>query len=327
MSIESFYYLLSNNLLKYSRKISQGLRLSFKLNMNGDLWEGFCERMLRHEFGWKNFTSVPHHDRGDHGIEFFTNCGVIFQCYYPDPKYSMEDHRKHVQKKINDDLKKLSEYESEIQKMLGDIKISSWVLVIPDVRTKELLKYCKTKEKKLPALLYSAEEGITVKIETDDSFPKGSLYSRSYIGEEINIPIQEVQTSSTDLWKSDNSYFFENICRKTAKVTDIDLENLRTNLIKQYMQVEELMDAYRDQFPDLYTEVTSIAIVNLEQLKNENLFVRDEPKNILMALLKRNRDSITKIEQSISSANVEAFSSGFIAQWLAECKMDFIVDD
>ncbi|WP_288636034.1 hypothetical protein [Pseudoalteromonas sp. UBA6610] len=301
--------------------------MSFKLNMNGDLWEGFCERMLRHEFGWKNFTSVPHHDRGDHGIEFFTNCGVIFQCYYPDPAYSMDEHRKHVQKKINEDLKKLSEYENEIQKMLGDVKISSWVLVIPEVRTKELLKYCKTKEKKLPSLTYQAKCGISVKIETDNSFPKGSLYSRKFIGEEINIPIQKVEEAHTDIWKTDNSNFFENICRKTAKVTDVNLENLRKTLIAQYMQLEDLMDAYRDQFPDLYTQVTSIALVNLEELKNENLFVKENPKMILTSLLKRNRESIDKIEQSISRANIEAFSSGFIARWLAECKMDFIIDE
>ena len=295
--------------------------------MNGALWESFCERMLRHEFTWKNFTSVPHHDRGDHGIEFFTNCGVIFQCYYPDPSYSMDEYRKHVQKKINDDLKKLSKHESEIQKMLGEIKISCWVLVIPEVRTKELLKYCKSKEKKIPQLSYSTPKGISVKIETDDSFPSGSIYSRKYIGEEINVDISDIKAEVTEIWKSENSTFFDNICRKTNKFTGIDLERLRTNLIRQYMQVEELMDAYRDQFPDLYTEVTSIAIVNLEALKNESLFVRDEPKNILMSLLQKNRDSIKAIEQSISNNNIEVFSSGLIARWLAECKMDFIINE
>jgi hypothetical protein len=295
--------------------------------MNGDQWEDFCEKMLRHEFGWKNFTSVPHHDRGDHGIEFFTNCGVIFQCYYPDPKYSMDEHRKHVQKKINDDLKKLTKYESEIKKMLGEIKISSWVLVIPEVKTKELLKYCKTKEKALPTFTYSSPEGIIVKIETDDSFPKGAIYSRCYMGDEINVPVKEVEPESTDIWKSVNSKFYENICRKTVKVTVSDLENLRTTLITQYKKIEELMDVYRDQFPDLHQEITTIALVNLEEIKNENLFIKDEPNKILMSLLRRNRERIKEIEQAMSIANIEVFSSGFIAKWLAECKMDFILDD
>lgn len=295
--------------------------------MSGPLWESFCERMLRHEFGWKNFTSVPDADRGDHGIEFFTTCGVIFQCYYPSPTFSMEDHRINVQKKINGDLNKLNKHKIEIKKMLGDIKISSWVLLIPQVRTKELIKYCKTKEKKLPTLPFSHENGIEVRIETDDSFPKGSLFSRSYIGEEINIPIQEIEPTKTDIWQSDNSYFFDNICRKTEKIPNIDLERLRKGLIKQYIQIEELMDAYRDQFPDLYTEITSIALINLEKLKNENMFLREEPQKILKSLLEINRDTINKMEKTISKGNIEVFSSGFIAQWLAECKMDFMLDD
>jgi len=295
--------------------------------MDGNLWEGFCERMLSYEFGWKNFTSVPHADRGDHGIEFFTNCGVIFQCYYPSPSFSMQEHKKNVQKKINDDLKKLSKYELEIEKMLGSTKISLWVLLIPEVRTKELLKYIKSKEKQLKSLAFSSPNGIKIKIETDNAFPSASLYSRRYIGKEINIPIRDVEQDSTEVWKSDNSDFFDNICRKTKKVTVNDVDRLRSTIIKQYMQIEEMLDGYRDQFPDLYNEVNAIALVNLEEIKNDNLFVKDEPKNILMSLLKKNRETIREIEQSISKANIEVFSSGFIAQWLAECKMDFILDE
>lgn len=198
--------------------------------MNGDLWDGFCERMLSYEFGWKNFTSVPHDDRGDHGIEFFTNCGVIFQCYYPSPSFSMQEHKKNVQKKINDDLKKLSKYELEIEKMLGSTKISLWVLLIPEVRAKELLKYIKSKEKQLKSLAFSSPNGIKIKIETDNAFPSASLYSRRYIGKEINIPIRDVEQDSTEVWKSDNSDFFDNICRKTKKVTVNDVDRFFANL-------------------------------------------------------------------------------------------------
>lgn len=295
--------------------------------MDGDEWEGFCERMLRHEFTWKNFVSVPHKDRGDHGIEFFTKCGVIFQCYYPDPTYSMADYKKHVQKKINEDLKKLSDYEVEIKKMLGDVLITEWVLVVPEVKSRELIKHCMKKEKSLPKLSFFSTNGVSVKIETDDSFPSGSLYSRTFIGEEINIPLEDVETADAEAWKQSNSSFYDNICRKTLKVSKNGIENLRTELIKNYLRLEELMDAYRDQFPDLHTEVNNIALANLQTLKNDNLFDQQEPRQVLSSLLKLNRETISKIEQRISPQNNEAFSSGFIARWLAECKMDFIINE
>lgn len=295
--------------------------------MDGDEWEGFCERMLRHEFTWKNFETVPHKDRGDHGIEFFTKCGVIFQCYFPDPTYSMADYKKHVQKKINDDLKKLTKYETEIKKMLGDIVITEWVLVIPEVKSKDLIKYCKKKEKSLPKLSFFSIDGISVKIESDDSFPSGSLYSRTFIGEEINIPLEDVETADAEAWKNSNSAFYDNICRKTLKVTETGVEHLRTELIKNYLILEELMDAYRDQFPDLHTDIKNIALANLQTVKNNNLFRKQEPQEALSSLLQLNRDGLSKIEQRISLQNNEAFSSGFIASWLAECKMEFIINE
>lgn len=299
--------------------------MSFKLNMDGNQWEVFCERMLRHEFGWKNFTCVPHHDRGDHGIEFFTKCGVIFQCYYPDPNYSMDEYKKHVKKKINDDLKKLKKYEKEIQLMLDDIKISSWILVIPECKSKDLIKYCNDKKRKIPILTFAAPEGISVKIETDESFPKGSLFSRSYIGDEINVPISEVQSVSTDAWKDSNSIFFDNLCKKTSKITSKNLDSFRKILIKQYMQIEELMDAYKDQFPDLHDEISQIALVNLEELKNNYIFDQEEPNKLMLSLLTKNRTAFSAINKAISKSNIEAFSSGFIAQWLAQCNMDFLL--
>nr|MDC2854708.1 hypothetical protein [Ningiella sp. W23] len=110
--------------------------------------------------------------------------------------------------------------------MLGDIKISCWVLVIPEVRTKELLKYCKSKEKQIPQLSYSIPKGISVKIETDDSFPSGSIFSRRYIGEEINIDISDINTEITEIWKSQNSTFLTIFVGKQINLVKAILKGL-----------------------------------------------------------------------------------------------------
>ncbi|QVK22162.1 hypothetical protein KHX94_12035 [Shewanella dokdonensis] len=181
--------------------------------------------------------------------------------------------------------------------MLGEVKISTWILLIPFIKSRDLLKFCKIKEKQIPTLSFSSPTGITVKIETDDTFPKGSLFSRTYIGEEINIPIQEIQAESTDVWKENNNYFFDNLCRKTAKITDANLDSVRTELIKKYIQIEDLMDAYRDQFPDLYTEITNIALVNLDELRNQNLFIKEEPRKIMISLLEKIEKLLKKLRK------------------------------
>ena len=110
-------------------------------------WEVFCEMMLRHHYGQPNFWSVPDEDSGDFGIEFYTADGTIFQCYYPDLSVDMKRYKQKIQKKINDDLKKLKEYEQGIGAMLGDIKINQWVLLTQELKSKDLLTYCNKKKK------------------------------------------------------------------------------------------------------------------------------------------------------------------------------------
>lgn len=114
-------------------------------------WEKFCARMLRYHYGVNNFWAVPDTDQGDLGLEFFIIDGTLYQCYYPDKNADMAAYKKKVQKKIRDDLQKLKTNEVEIAKMLDGIvdKVRRWVLLIPEMKSKELIKYCNTKKKEL----------------------------------------------------------------------------------------------------------------------------------------------------------------------------------
>ena len=102
---------------------------SFTEDMTEKEWEAFCEIMLRHHYRQPYFWSVPDEDSGDYGIEFYTAEGTIFQCYYPDLSVDMTTYKKKIQKKINDDLKKLKQYETEIDKMLDGIVVKQWILL------------------------------------------------------------------------------------------------------------------------------------------------------------------------------------------------------
>ena len=72
---------------------------SFVDNLDPKKWEKFCERMLRNHYGNEVFFPVTDEDSGDRGIEFYTNTGLIFQCYYPGKKYEMKEYKRKIQKK------------------------------------------------------------------------------------------------------------------------------------------------------------------------------------------------------------------------------------
>ena len=107
-------------------------------NFSAKDWEYFCEMMLRHHCGVKNFFIVPDEDSGDLGLEFFSVQGTIFQCYFPEMGIEMKLYKKRIQKKINDDLKKLEENKVKIKALLDEIKINQWVLLTPENKSKDL---------------------------------------------------------------------------------------------------------------------------------------------------------------------------------------------
>ena len=301
---------------------------AFKDNLDGPAWELYCEKVLRREFSFKNFVAIPHHDRGDHGLEFYTYCGIIFQCYRPDPSYSMEEYKKKVKSKITTDLKKLKKYESQISDLLGGTIIKQWVLMIPENKSRELIKHCKKKEKDIVKVNISFidNDAFKVQVETDDSFPSSARYARAYMDDVIDLTPEEPITVDAEAWKESNSTFYGNLCRKTEKLGS-NVEGIRDDLIKKYITVQRLLDAYRDEFPDLYDDLYNQAAANLEEIRNENLFIKSPTNEILSKLLTKNREMISLVKQKISLSNKEVISSGFIAQWLAECNMDFVIDE
>lgn len=297
---------------------------NFKDDMDGNDWEDFCRELLRHHFGWACFFPVPARDGGDHGIEFYTSCGTIFQCYRPDPSFDMKDYKRYVQRKINDDLKKLMDNESEIVSMLGDIKIKRWALMIPEIKTKDFLKYCarKTKEIKLNPPSFIDDNDFIVRVDTDESFEHASLIARTLINKKADIKVSEPDSLQVKKWRSDNVEFYENIKRKTDKITPGNNNALRETLISKYVQLNDILEVYRDEYPEIYGALSDLAWYNLDVLRNDNLFSKKSASEIFRSLIESNRDKFSVL--AISNSNNELFSMGYIAQWVAECNMDFV---
>ncbi|MEJ8675334.1 hypothetical protein [Chromobacterium amazonense] len=293
---------------------------------DGIEWENYCEKILRLKYSRKSFFTIPHEDRGDHGLEFFTRDGTIFQCYKPNGPCSMEEHKKKIQKKINDDLKKLDQYKNEIIQLLDGTVINEWVLLTPEIRTKDLIKYCnkKAKETIQKNIPYIDNKAFHVKIETDNSFPEEKIRANRIRESEINVEVQPIPKDEMESWKISNANFHQNLHNKCSKISTPP-DQLIDEIIERYLVLEDLTDAYRDEFPDLYVEVSRIASDNLTVLKNDSLFSKVLPNDTVSLLLKKNRENLTRITQKISENNLEAFAIGFISKWLAECKMDFAI--
>lgn len=291
-------------------------------------WEAFCEIMLRYHYGQPNFWPVPDEDSGDYGIEFYTAEGTIFQCYYPDLSVDMKKYKRKIQKKINDDLKKLKEYEQGIAKMLGDIQIKQWVLLTQELKSKDLLTYCNTKKKETVKknIPYIDNDNFQVKIETADTFLEGKLFAQSMYLKTIDIPLMDVTDTDKAIWKGGNTEFFGNIERKSKAILGDDSGDFQDRVVTKYIQINKFIDQLREEHPDLHGQIEDSARAQLEAMQDESILEEAINKEFVKRIVGSNKAAFEKYSKFFSDKNKQSLSFGYLSKWIAECYMDFVND-
>lgn len=294
-------------------------------SLNPVEWEDFCGKMLRYVFTAKNIWEVPDKDRGDLGLEFFTVDGTIYQCYYPDLSTDMDTYKKKVQRKIRDDLNKLIHKEAEIAALLDDIQVSQWVLLLPEMWSKDLIKYCNTKKKSIiDADLSFIDNAIfTVKIETPKSYPDGALFAQKVHGKIIDIPIEGISKEAKAIWQGANTEFAANINRKSDAMLGEDSGSFKDRVVEKYIQIEKFLDQLRLEHPDIHTLIEDSARAQLEKMGDKATLEINFDQNFIRGIIESNAEAFKKLSEYLSDTNKGSLSFGYVSKWLAECYMDF----
>ena len=292
---------------------------------SGVEWEQFCEKMLRHHHGTRNFYTVPAHDQGDYGIEFFTADGTIYQCYFPTPGISMEQYKKNIQDKINEDLKKLDTYSKEIQKMLGDVLVNQWVLLTPENKSKQFITYCQKKKNEVIAKARSFVDApnFIVKIETADSFPDSKIYALSVSCKSIKINVEKISEDEKNIWRSGNSKFCENITRKSNAFMDVKSDEFNSKIVDSYLKLSKFLDELRTNFPDVHELIEECARSELDAITIDSMFESAFGRSYIKSIIGRNKEAFMKHSGIMSNGNLQEISFGYLAKWIAECNIDF----
>jgi len=289
-------------------------------------WEDFCEAMLRHYFGVTNFYYIPDKDEGDYGIEFFTSCGTIFQCYKPDDTDEMKIYKRKIQSKINADLKKLKENESDLIQVFDQIKIREWVLLTPENKSKDLLIYCQKKKKEVLSenLPFIDADKFQVRIHVAEDYQDALSYAQQIfiLKKAVNIPKLEVSDEQKEAWLIGNTERSDNIERKSNNLMGSDNDRFKDQVLTKYLQIESFLDKLRLEYPDLHGLLEGSGGAQLERMSTDSNFL-DLDKGFLKSICDSNREAFSKFEEHMSDENVEALSMGYLSKWMAECDMDF----
>lgn len=200
-----------------------------------------------------------------------------------------------------------------------------WVLLIPEMKSKELIKYCNAKKKELlktpPAFIDM--EDFQVKIDTADCYPDGALFAKQMHAKTVDIPLFEATDTDKTIWKEGNTEFSANIERKSNAFMGKNATRFKDNAVKKYMQIEKFLDDLRENYPDLHELVEDSARAQLERIKNNSLFEDALDKEFVGNVVKGNEQAFLKHVQYMSESNMQSLSFGYLSKWLAECYMDF----
>jgi len=290
-------------------------------------WEEFCARMLRSHYTANNFWEVPDADQGDLGLEFFTIDGTLYQCYFPDKNADMPAHKRKIQTKIREDLRKLVSNESEITNLLDGVidKVNRWVLLVPEMKSKDLITYCNKKRNdilKAPPGFIDVSD-FQVKIETAASYPDGALFAKAIHAKTIHIPIVDVTDVERADWEEGNTEFYANVDRKSNKFMGARSDAFKPKVIKKYIQIEKYLDYLRENHPDLHVLVEDSARAQLEKIESESLFEDALDRRFVQSVVTGNEAAFKKHSMYMSDSNMQLLSFGYLSKWLAECYMDF----
>lgn len=105
----------------------------------GKEWQEFALQLVQRRHGAENVQVVPDKVKGDAGLEFFTTCGCLYQCYAPEEASNVAKAASAMKAKAGRDLPKLEKNNETIKKLLAGTMARRWILLCPFLDNKDVV--------------------------------------------------------------------------------------------------------------------------------------------------------------------------------------------
>lgn len=299
-------------------------------DLDPNKWESLIDRLYKIKYSNEGYHYIPARCDGDCGIEGYTKTGIVFQCYYPEGPYSVDELYEKLRDKLSKDIKKLVKYEDKLRSM-GVLDIKEWHFVIPKYEDRRILEHAYTKQREMRQLKKDGKISII-----NDNF-------------EVHVKVLDNFTAEMNcLIKNDSEYKY-----KLPQIKNIDFEacesikkdnisrkiiTLRNNLdddkakklinwyIECYLKGIQMLNEIREHSFELYEEVEKIEYtyrknmevkcnINTDKSINQQMFT--EVLNDFEETLKK------ELGDSLDYNDIGELKQEIIGKWLADCPLDF----
>lgn len=125
--------------------------MTIRREWKGGDWQQFALQLVQRRHGPENVQVVPDKVKGDAGLEFFTTCGCLYQCYAPEEASDVAKAASAMKAKAGRDLPKLEKNKVTIEKLLAGTKARRWILLCPFLDNKEVVASIRARGLKIKA--------------------------------------------------------------------------------------------------------------------------------------------------------------------------------
>ncbi|MBD2187740.1 hypothetical protein [Pseudanabaena mucicola] len=292
----------------------------------GEEWETYIQLLLKRHYKL-NYQEVPAKHKGDFGIEGYSSCGAVFQCYATEA-YETNQRYEAQRKKITTDIGKFIKNKDEFIKLFGNTVINRWILLVPVFDSALLPQHASKKAKEVLELnLPYVSNDFKIFIATDDHFAKerNELANSGVI--DIDIPDTEISSKNREEWLNLNDGLVKNLDIKGQKIlgisSDDKIESFKRLIIDQYLSGQNLLNQLSDNYPDLYASLSNYKLIYESELSMTSLINDSASNNFFRQTLKEYEQNIKSVTPNLSSTTIKKLSLEAISDWLMRCPLDF----
>ena len=293
----------------------------FKRDWDGKEWERFSLRLVQVRHGAQNVQTVPDNVRGDAGIEFLTTDGCCYQCYAPAQSADTAKATSAIKAKATRDLKKLTSNQQTVQALLGDRRITRWILLCPFLDDKSVISHVQAKTKKfsIPELGFVSEDfHVLVQSQTDFESELTTLRVRS---QGIPIDMQIPSSEEVSLLFSRFGIRIDEKLKRGFPKMHVDLRNKRVREnIRAHLLCAETLEKLKEEFPDLWE--TYRRTLSVEELRLQSVGSgTGEASDQLVRQMERLEAKLSDALPSLHNATITSLATGTLSTWLMSARL------
>lgn len=299
--------------------------MTIRRDWKGLEWQAFALQLVQRRHGPENIQIVPDKVKGDAGLEFFSTCGCLYQCYAPEEATDVAKAASAMKAKAGRDLPKLAKNKEIIEKILADTKARRWILLCPFLDNKEVVASIRGR-------------GVTVKAE-NLSFVTEDFEALCHSQQDFQAEIEQLKALSlgpplsvsiptTEQIKSaGNTEIGVRLDYKLGRALNLQPQSKqvvtrREQYVKAHLHRENTLEQLRDNHAVLWER--AFETIEAEEARLIAVGASSTmPGQQLQESMNRIENSLAGALPTLTPALRTQIALGTISDWLIRCPLDF----